>query len=164
MNNDIVILKLAKKLSFNDADIYPACLPSSSFAPDTTGQTCFVSGWGALEFEGSYPQTLQWVDVPMITNSKCNEQYGYITDSMICAGYDEGGKDACQSDSGGPLVCQCKCGNAMITGIVSFGQGCAWAGFAGVYTRVTVFLDWIKSNMVTTPTSEYSIFTKHIIR
>ena len=154
-NNDIVILKLSEKLVLSHSNgAYPACLPDSSFAPDTTGQTCFVSGWGTLEYGGSYPQTLQWVDVAMMTNEKCNQAYGSITDSMICAGYDEGGKDACQGDSGGPLVCHSnpndrKSGNAIITGVVSFGQGCAWQGWAGVYARVTAFLDWIADNMVT---------------
>ena len=43
------------------------------------------------------PIILQWVNVPAITNEKCNDGYGGdILDSMICAGFEEGGKDACQ--------------------------------------------------------------------
>jgi len=147
MDNDIVILKLKTALTFND-NVQPACLPASTFAPDASGQKCYVSGWGTLSSgAGSLPQALQYVDVPMITNAKCNEGYGgAIKDNMICAGYEQGGKDSCQGDSGGPLVCNVD-GKATLTGVVSWGHGCALAGKAGVYARVTTFLSWINANM-----------------
>lgn len=58
---------------------------------------------------------------------------------MICAGYiNMGGIDACQGDSGGPFVC-----NGLLTGIISWGEGCALADKPGVYTNVSAFNDWI---------------------
>jgi len=136
-------------LDLND-DVYPACLPSSAsyLSTSSTEERCFTSGWGTLSSGGSATNTLQWVRVPAITNAACNAQYGgSITDSMICAGYPGvGGKDACQGDSGGPFVCN-DGGKAVIAGVVSWGYGCADANYAGVYSRNTAALDWIKSSM-----------------
>jgi len=144
-NNDFILLKLSSTLEFND-NVGPACLPDPDHAPDATGQTCFVSGWGTLSSGGSLPDALQWVAVPTVTNDQCNQAYGGITDSMICAGFPEGGKDSCQGDSGGPFICRDD-GKAVLTGVVSFGQGCALPDYPGVYARVTAVLDWVKANM-----------------
>jgi len=145
-NNDFIILKLKSALTFNE-NVGAACLPEPSHAPDATGQTCFVSGWGTLESGASgLPDDLQWVAVPTVTNAQCSQAYNGITDSMICAGLPEGGKDSCQGDSGGPFICRDN-GKAVLTGVVSFGIGCAWPDYPGVYARVTAVLDWVKANM-----------------
>ena len=69
-----------------------------------------------------------YVQVPVMTNQQCISNSGYsssdITSSMICAGYKQGKKDSCQGDSGGPLVCA-NGKKAVITGVVSWGYGCA---------------------------------------
>lgn len=60
-----------------------------------------VAGWGA-QCEGcSATDILRFVTVPVISNAQCNTQYGgMITAGMLCAGFPEGGRDACQMDSG----------------------------------------------------------------
>ena len=78
---------------------------------------------------------------------------------MICAGYKQGGKDACQGDSGGPFICEGQNKEAILTGIVSWGIGCARANNYGVYARVTKILDWIKSNMKSTKTTTKATVT-----
>ena len=103
-----------------------------------------------FQIPGASPDTCQYVQVPAVTNAACTSAYigiNDITDSMICAGYPEGGKDSCQGDSGGPFVCN-EDGKAIIAGVVSWGAGCALPGYPGVYSRVTRVLNWIKAQMV----------------
>ena len=100
--------------------------------------------------DGPVSKFLKWVKVPIITNSQCRNtelRHQLITEDMICAGYANGGKDACSGDSGGPLICQ-NGKYAVITGIISWGIECALENYPGVYTRVPYFLQWIKKNMV----------------
>lgn len=67
-----------------------------------------------------------------------------ITDRMICAGYKEGGKDACEFDSGGPLVVNFEEGNPQLIGVVSSGsKSCGGTKRPGIYARVTSALSWI---------------------
>ncbi|KOB73769.1 37-kDa protease [Operophtera brumata] len=87
----------------DNSGIRPVCLPEpgASFA-DHTG---VVAGWGTTEEGGSVSDTLQGVNVSIISNAACKKTaYGQrITDNMLCAGEPDGGRDACQGDSGGPL-------------------------------------------------------------
>ena len=146
MDNDIAILKLSTPLTLG-GDVQAICLPSDNFAP-ADGAPCWVSGWGTLQSGAqTLPTDLQWVSVPVVSQSSCNNAYSNgITDNMICAGLSTGGKDSCQGDSGGPFVCMEE-GKPVITGVVSFGIGCALADYPGVYARVTKYLPWIRANM-----------------
>jgi len=62
---------------------------------------------------------------------------------MFCAGLTEGGKDACEGDSGGPIVDNSK----VLIGIVSWGVGCAEPATPGVYSRVGILLPFITANL-----------------
>ena len=106
-----------------------------------------VAGWGTLR-EGSYslPAKLQKVDLPLVSTDECNKGYkGQIKDTMLCAGYPQGGKDSCQGDSGGPLVANDVNGDRYLIGVVSWGQGCARANYYGVYSKVSAVYDWINT-------------------
>ena len=50
-NNDIVILKLSKPLNLLKGKVWPACLPSPDWAPETDSSYCMASGWGDTENE-----------------------------------------------------------------------------------------------------------------
>ena len=67
-----------------------------------------------------------------------------IKDHMICTF--EPGKDTCQGDSGGPLVVRNQYGKYFQIGIVSFSIGDCASDVPGVYTRVSLFNEWIKKN------------------
>ena len=50
-----------------------------------------------------------------------------------------------QGDSGSPLICRTgEEGEFQVTGIVSLGRGCGDTKYAGVYTRVSAFKEWIE--------------------
>ena len=98
-DNDFAILSLANPVTITH-EVSPACLPANRNAT-YDGVTATVSGWGKLE-NGSQPDLLYGVDVTVITNTKCNDGRGTITDNMICAV--GSGKNSCHGDSGGPLV------------------------------------------------------------
>lgn len=87
--------------------------------------------------------------MPIMSQEDCRKsRYGAtrITDNMLCAGFDEGKKDSCQGDSGGPLhVVASGTREHQIAGVVSWGEGCAKAGFPGVYARVNRYGTWIKT-------------------
>ena len=72
------------------------------------------------------------------THSNCRHEDAYgtaVTRKHLCAGYDEGGPDACQNDSGGPLVCH-RGGRWMVFGVVNSGIRCGHQRKYGVYARV----------------------------
>ncbi|KAI5097281.1 serine protease 60.2 precursor, partial [Silurus meridionalis] len=147
-DNDIALVQLSSSLNFNDY-VRPVCLAASnSTLPG--GTNVWVTGWGRITVNMSLPspQTLQEMQIPIISNTDCAKSYGSasITNNMMCAGLPQGGKDACQGDSGSPLVV--KFNTTWIqAGIVSFGYSCALPNFPGVYTRVSQYQGWIDSKI-----------------
>ncbi|MCE7982649.1 MAG: serine protease [Caldilinea sp. CFX5] len=158
-DNDIALLQLATPAVLGPAVATVEPLVSPTFdAFVAPGAQSFVTGWGVTVEGGSVATELQEVMAPIVSNEKCQAVYGQITMTMLCAGYDEGGKDSCQGDSGGPLVVQADDNRWKLAGIVSFGYGCARPGFYGVYTRVSGYVSWLTEQIngqpatVTTPT------------
>jgi trypsin len=134
---DIAILRISANLVYGSG-VQPVALPPAylNLAGGTPTQ---LSGWGTLVFQGPSTNILQTVTKPIVSMESCQESYGQSSvnpDIQICSG--EEGRDACQGDSGGALMYQ-----GMAVGIVSWGNGCAWAGYPSVYTRVASFLDYI---------------------
>lgn len=128
--NDICVLQVETPFVFS-AKVDQVNLPlTGKLIPD--GAIATVTGYGAQKEDGISDDRLRSVDVPVVSQVKCNEIYdNMITWNMVCAGYTEGGRDSCQGDSGGPLV---RLGH--LIGIVSWGFGCARPNYPGVYVRV----------------------------
>ncbi|MFT6877269.1 MAG: secreted trypsin-like serine protease [Granulosicoccus sp.] len=122
------------------------------FAGDTAyyyGATSYIAGWGATRFvndnDATYPSQLQNAAVPIVPLARCNSIVSYqglVTHRQVCAGFIDGGVDACAGDSGGPLFI-IEDGAIIQMGITSFGNGCALANFYGIYTSVTHMLPWL---------------------
>lgn len=142
--NDITLLKLAEPVNITDF-ISPVCVPkkTDSIADDEMG---YVTGWGTTSEGGTPSDILMQVGVPVVNQDKCKQEYQSmqaVDDTMICGGFQDGGKDSCQGDSGGPWAFGSSSGIWTQYGIVSWGKGCAEANYAGVYSRVTALRDFI---------------------
>ena len=88
--------------------------------------------------------------VNLLTNicfSRTRSYDGKISERFLCAGFKEGGIDACAYDSGGPLVCPVDGGRWILAGIVSWGDKCALPHKYGVYTNVNEFTAWINGQL-----------------
>jgi len=150
--NDIAIVKLEQPIKFGKT-AQPACLPSPGerLADGTKG---LVAGWGVLQEGSKVPSVvLQQLALPIVNHQKCVDFYKkhskktIFEQLMLCAGFPEGGKDSCQGDSGGPLTFKSTKGY-VLQGVVSFGEpGCANPESAGIYVRVSNYVDWINGKI-----------------
>ncbi|KAK2908436.1 hypothetical protein Q8A67_004273 [Cirrhinus molitorella] len=161
-HNDIALIKLSEPIRFTKF-IIPACLPERDFAERVlmVQEDGLVSGFGRLREGGLQSTVLQKLTVPYVERSKCIESSQFkISPRMFCAGYDQEEKDACQGDSGGPHVTRYK-STWFVTGVVSWGEGCARKGKYGVYTQVSKYIGWIHNAMSKVmPQTEASIKPK----
>ncbi|KAL0123016.1 hypothetical protein PUN28_007566 [Cardiocondyla obscurior] len=140
---DIALIRVTPAFTFSD-NTSPIDLPSNA---NIYNEWATVCGWGYYMKENNQVKTvvsnqLKCATVPWVSNQQCEMNYENIqlTSRMICYGYQTGDVDACQGDSGGPLINR----DNILIGIISWGIGCADVNAPGVYTDVTLFLNWIK--------------------
>ncbi|MCX4437556.1 MULTISPECIES: S1 family peptidase [Streptomyces] len=138
--DDVAVLTLSTSMSYTPAS-YVASTDTSVYA---TGATARIIGWGTTSESGSSSNQLRTATVPIVSNTSCAGSYGsdFVANDMVCAGYTNGGTDTCQGDSGGPLLI-----GGVLAGITSWGNGCAEAGYPGVYTRLTTFSNLVKTQI-----------------
>nr|CAD7447017.1 unnamed protein product [Timema bartmani] len=161
--NDVALLELQTRLHLDNIAVANISLRNTSTPLD---KMCRVSGWGYTDVtEEQLSLELQYVQVPVslclncyfqVTEEQLSLELQYVQvpvslcmnygsdnigPGMLCAGYEEGGKDSCSGDSGGPLVC-----DGQLTGIVSWGASCAASFYPGVYTNVSYYSSWILQN------------------
>ncbi|XP_037942758.1 chymotrypsin-2-like [Teleopsis dalmanni] len=114
------------------------------------GQPVTITGWGALWYFGPgifnrLPTRMQKLEYKTITNDNCKLIMSQLTDTEICA-LERVGKGACRGDSGGPLVMQ-NGESLKQVGVVSYGTAICATNSPDVYTRVSMFDDWIQKRM-----------------
>ncbi|KAK7081257.1 hypothetical protein SK128_014418 [Halocaridina rubra] len=153
--NDIALLELKQEAKWTKL-VKPICLPDREDKVDD-GLSVTVAGWGLTDetVNGGTPsKILKKVAVKVINRTTCEDWYQQLVgssnplyDSHICAGLEEGGKDACRGDSGGPLMKSNNIGRQENIGVVSAGVGCGQPKVPGIYTRVSRFIDWIEDKM-----------------
>merc|ERR1712168_1473860 len=145
-DNDIAILKLDRDATLND-NVMLACLPTN-LNELYAGRDAKVSGWGTTSQGGSSSNVLKETTVKITaqSDSTCTRYAasGVLPNIKMCA-YQQS-TDSCQGDSGGPLAVQ-ENSKYTVVGVVSYGNGCAQTGYAGVYARVTAYDSWIREKI-----------------
>ena len=148
--SDVSVLRLAEDVT----DIEPVTLVTTLAEEDQYAPVDGMSygmGWGEMEIKPHAPRRLHEVKLPIVDRDVCNAPDAYdgdVDSTMICAGYQQGGKDTCQGDSGGPLVVRDagKKWNLQV-GVVSWGIGCAEPNYYGVYSRMATLGAWVKEQI-----------------
>jgi trypsin len=129
--SDIAVLTLAKRLRYRSAAVAGA----DDGQLYQAGASGTILGWGRTTEAGSSSRYLLAATVPVVADADCRQSYAdFSPDSMVCAGFRDGGVDTCQGDSGGPLIVA-----GTLVGIASWGDGCARPHKYGVYTRVASY-------------------------
>ncbi|MFI2203047.1 S1 family peptidase [Streptomyces sp. NPDC020192] len=138
--NDVAVLTLTTAMPYTPASY----VSSSQTGVYAAGSTARILGWGTTSENGGSSNQLRTATVPVVADSSCKSSYGsdFVQSDMVCAGYTSGGVDTCQGDSGGPLLI-----GGVLAGITSWGEGCAEAGYPGVYTRLTTFSDLVTTQV-----------------
>ncbi|CAF1544331.1 unnamed protein product [Rotaria magnacalcarata] len=148
MTNDVALLLLSAPLNMTNHNLKPICLPSGTVAQPPDNIDMVAVGWGTTSSgSNTVSQDLLQVTLQSIpsASSSCRP-YIYDSQKQFCAGVPAGGKDTCQGDSGGPLMAFVN-NLWQVDGLTSYGYGCAYPNVAGVYTRVSNYINWIQTTM-----------------
>ena len=146
---DIALVRIDKGIPEWTDLIQPACIQWIEPVALAANEPVYVIGMGVTNEGGETSGQLLGVSLSVLSTAYCNGQFGanYIKSGMICAGYPPGGRDACQADSGGPLLHNGNGSSDYLVGLVSFGVGCARENYGGGYTSVKSYRQWIASTI-----------------
>lgn len=161
--NDIALMKLDQPVELTNF-VRTVCLQDKSeqdlAIPETYG---VATGWGvtkALRFGElpnvkDFPNVLHHSVLKIQNNQYCsNRSMPFSINSTVtfCAADEQKRSGTCSGDSGSAFVRETQRGDDkhwawVVTGILSWGKGCAQKDEPGYYTRVYPFIDWIKKTM-----------------
>jgi len=172
IENDIALIRLPQKPTLNSG-VQFACLPVPESAysagirnwnSGVSGKNAVVIGWGYSCYENNTREFCkdehignkqqQKLEVPVLTNQKCEAASLTTTEDQVCAG-GEKGKGSCKGDSGGGLfyrrtsfeVTDQEARPWFLFGIVSYGNPICGIEKPEVYTKVSQYVNWIKKNI-----------------
>ncbi|HUR48047.1 MAG TPA: trypsin-like serine protease [Acidimicrobiales bacterium] len=154
--NDLALLRLADASA---APVQRLALRADEGLWDA-GATATAVGYGLTSSAANEvsAQLLQ-VDVPVVGDADCDQDYGDIDDDRhLCAGErgseDDPGAGVCQGDSGGPLFGRpTEDGSRLQLGVTSFGGPQCGVEVPGVWTEVAQYRGWIDDILGGAPTN-----------
>ncbi|KAL3875572.1 hypothetical protein ACJMK2_033513 [Sinanodonta woodiana] len=145
LRDDIALIITQEPIEYND-HTRPACLPDV-FHRYHVGDICYLPGWGSTLSTGN-EDVLNQVNMPILDDGVCSRHFrDFLSDTELCAGYENGIKEFCPNDLGSPLMCKDRNGRWYIQGLASSGLDCHIAKYPGVYEDVSLYSDWIKQTM-----------------
>lgn len=143
LENDIALIRLGNPVQ-NASPIRLVTAADVAYGATAPGVMTWVTGWGLISLDPNvFPTSLQKVQLPIITNAQASTVWQSIPSTVLMAGYKDGNKDACNGDSGGPMVVEVL-GEYRLAGLVSWGS--SECDTYGAYTNVSLFEEWIRSN------------------
>lgn len=96
LDYDFGLIELRTDLEFTD-QIKSIPLPDFGEEYVAPGTLCLVSGWGNTNNPSESTLLLRGAEVPIVKQTECAHAYSAyarnVTSRMICAGYEQGGKD-----------------------------------------------------------------------
>ncbi|XP_074259111.1 ovochymase-1 isoform X4 [Saimiri boliviensis] len=173
MSPDIALLYLKHKVKFGSA-VQPICLPHSDDKVEP-GILCLTSGWSKISKTSEYSNVLQEMELPIMDDKTCNTVLKSMNlpplgRTMLCASFPGGGGDACQRDSGGPLVCRRGDGIWILAGVTSWIAGSAGGSAPlrnnymkaslGIFSKVSELMDFITQDLLTSGANDR--FLSHV--
>lgn len=146
VDNDIALLRLQTPAPFSQY-IVPVCLPGREMAERVlhlNGTPTVVTGWGKDDMDSTtFSSALNVIKVPLVDRGICSRQMSHnISGNVLCAGVLGQRMDACEGDSGGPMVTLYR-DTWFLIGLVSWGEGCGMEDKLGIYTKVSNYNEWI---------------------
>ncbi len=145
VQNDIALLQLAEDvLEDVSANIQYVDITST---PPQVGTSLWAASWGAHPASEAYSTIAFKVQLQVRSEkAPCSAQHPY----NFCAGNGDG-KTICEGDSGSSIVYRADNSSRWTSyGITSYstGERCGDIGSTGAYTNVSMYHDWILTNMV----------------
>ncbi|XP_007982447.1 hepatocyte growth factor-like protein isoform X2 [Chlorocebus sabaeus] len=142
--SQLVLLKLERSVTLNQR-VALICLPPEWYVVPP-GTKCEIAGWGETKGTGN-DTVLNVASLNVISNQECNIKHrGRVRESEMCTDGLLAPVGACEGDYGGPLACfthNCW----VLEGIIIPNRVCARSRWPAVFTRVSVFVDWIHKVM-----------------
>lgn len=142
---DLTLLELTEEITVDNAEAIPiVTVEDASLGATDPGVLASLTGWGSVQVDPEvFPETLQQVQLPIVSNNVASKVWGPISPTFLMAGFEDAKKDACSGDSGGPLVVTFE-GEYKLAGIVSWGS--ETCDTYGGYTKVSLFETWIRDH------------------
>ncbi|KAM4651367.1 hepatocyte growth factor-like protein isoform 2-T3 [Discoglossus pictus] len=143
-DSGLVMLKLERPVILNSR-VALICLPPERYiVPDHT--ECEITGWGDTRGTGD-DDVLKVAKFFVLENEVCNKHHkGKVGDNEMCTKPLPVEQGACEGDYGGPLACLTQdCW--VLEGVIVPARGCGKRNQPAIFTRVSVYVDWINKVM-----------------